>query len=228
MTLAVAKLTWYAARASGLVTWALVTASVLWGLALSTRLIRRRGAPAWTLDMHRFLGTLSLVFLAVHVLALWSDSYVYFGARELLVPMGSRWRPGAVTWGVVAAYLLVAIQLTSWALRVIPRRLWRAVHLTSFPLFAASTLHGFTAGTDNHNIVVQWAALTGTFMLLAIATVRITSTARSSRRTSRRSRRHQPYAATATMPTDGGREPSDPKNGLLEKLKIPPSDATIR
>jgi predicted ferric reductase len=176
-----AKLTWYAARGSGMVTWALVTASLLWGLALSTRLIRRKGAPAWILDLHRFLGTLSIVFLGVHLLAIWADNYVHFGARELFVPMASEWRPGAVAWGVVATYLLVAIQVTSWALRYIPRRLWRAVHLTSFALFVTATVHGFTAGADNENIVVQWVALTGIFMVVALGAVRINSAARSPR-----------------------------------------------
>ena len=37
-----AKLTWYAARASGMVGWALVTASIIWGLALSTRALGDR------------------------------------------------------------------------------------------------------------------------------------------------------------------------------------------
>ena len=168
-----AKLTWYAARASGLVAWALVTASILWGLALSTRLIRRPGAPAWLLDLHKFLGTLSVVFVAVHVLALWADSYVHFGQRELFVPMASEWRPGAVAWGIVATYLLVAIELTSWAMRRLPRRLWRAVHLASFPLFVAATVHGFTAGADNTNVAVQWAALTGGLFVLCLVTVRV-------------------------------------------------------
>jgi predicted ferric reductase len=73
------QLSWYAARASGLVAWAIVTLSILWGLALSTRLLRRKGVPAWLLDLHKFLGTLSIVFVAVHVAALVADNFVYFG-----------------------------------------------------------------------------------------------------------------------------------------------------
>ena len=34
-----AKLSWYAARSSGMVAWAIVTASIVWGLVVSTRLI---------------------------------------------------------------------------------------------------------------------------------------------------------------------------------------------
>ena len=50
------QLWWYVARAGGIVAWALLTASVLWGLILSTKLRPPRVRPAWTLDLHRFLG----------------------------------------------------------------------------------------------------------------------------------------------------------------------------
>ena len=49
---------WYTARAGGIVAWALLAASVVWGLWLSGR-VRPFGArPAWILDLHRFLGWL--------------------------------------------------------------------------------------------------------------------------------------------------------------------------
>ena len=167
------KLSWYAARASGLIAWAVVTLSILWGLALSTRLIRRRGVPAWLLDLHKFLGTLSIVFVAVHIAALWADNFVYFGPRELFVPFASAWRTGAVAWGIAATYLLVAIQLTSWAMRKLPRRLWHRVHLLSFPMFALATVHGFTSGADRANLAVQWVAVTGGLFVFLLVTFRV-------------------------------------------------------
>jgi predicted ferric reductase len=165
-----AKLSWYAARASGLIAWAVVTASILWGLALSTRLVRRKGVPTWLLDLHKFLGTLSLVFVGVHVVALWADNFVYFGPGELFVPLASHWRTSAVAWGIAATYLLVAIQLTSWAMKRLPRKVWHSVHLMSIPMFGFATVHGFTSGADNKNLAVQWVALTGglfVFLLMA-------------------------------------------------------------
>jgi predicted ferric reductase len=166
-------LTWYAARASGLVAWALVTASILWGLALSTRIVRRKGVPAWLLDLHRYLGTLSLVFVAVHVLALYADNYAHFGARELFVPLASGWRPVAVAWGVVATYLLVAIEVTSWVMRRLPRKLWRAVHLSSSALFVTATVHGFTAGADASHVAVGWVVSTATLLVTFLVGFRV-------------------------------------------------------
>jgi predicted ferric reductase len=176
-----AKLSWYVARSSGLIAWAVVTASILWGLALSTRLIRRKGIPAWVLDMHKFLGTLSLVFVAVHLVALWADNFVYFGPAELFVPMASTWRPGPVAWGIAATYLLVAIQLTSWTMRRLPRKLWHAVHMMSLPMFVLVTVHGFTTGADNRNLAVQWVALTGSLFVIFLLTFRFLVPRRGSR-----------------------------------------------
>lgn len=167
------KLTWYVARSSGLMAWAVVTASVLWGLALSSRLIRKRGVPAWLNDLHQFLGTLSLVFTFVHMAALWLDRFVPFGFTELLVPMASPWRPGAVAWGIVAMYLLVAIQGTSRMMRRMPRKIWHAIHLSSLVLFVAATVHGFISGADRSNRLVQWLSLTGATLVLTMALFRV-------------------------------------------------------
>ena len=84
------KLYWFTARSAGMVAWAVCTASILWGLALSTRLVRRRGAPAWLLDLHRFLGLLTIVFTAIHMAALYLHSRLEFkefpfGPRQLFV-----------------------------------------------------------------------------------------------------------------------------------------------
>ena len=132
------KLPWYVARAAGLVAWCMCSASVIWGLLMSSRLVRRRGAPVWLLDLHRYLGTLAIVFTAVHMAGLWLDDYIDYGIRELMVPFTGEYRPVAVAWGIVAFYLLLAVQLTSWARKRLPKRVWHTVHLTSFGLFARS------------------------------------------------------------------------------------------
>jgi predicted ferric reductase len=163
---------WYTARASGIVAWVLVTASVLWGLALASRLTRRP-KPAWVLDLHRFLGGASVVFVGVHLLALSLDKYVGFGPEELFVPMASVWKPGAVAWGIVALYLLVAVEVTSLMMRRLPRKLWRAVHLTSFAVFGGTTVHALLAGTDANDVAVQWIAMLSVALVSFLAMFRV-------------------------------------------------------
>ena len=126
---------WFVARSSGIIAWALLTLSVCWGLLLSTRLLARRVSPAWLLDLHRHLSGLAVVFTGVHLVGLVADSYVTFGWAELFIPMASSWKPGAVAFGIVAFYLLLAVEITSLAMRRLPRSLWRWVHRSSFALF---------------------------------------------------------------------------------------------
>jgi DMSO/TMAO reductase YedYZ heme-binding membrane subunit len=139
---------WDAARAGGIVAWSLAAASVVWGLLLSTRILGRAPRPAWLLDLHRFLGGAALIFTGIHVLAIVADDYVDIGPINALVPFTGTWHPAAVAWGIVALYLLLAVELTSLARRRLPYAAWRRIHLASFGLFAASTVHAFTAGTD--------------------------------------------------------------------------------
>jgi predicted ferric reductase len=177
------------ARASGIVAWALLSASILWGLALSTRVLGKRPRPNWLLDLHRFLGGLSMTFVVVHLLGLALDGYVHFGPAQLFVPFAASWRPGAVAWGIVALYLLVAIEVTSLLMRHLPRRLWRGVHLTSFVLFVVVTVHGFTSGTDMRNGVVRWFALGGTLAVANLLVLRTyATTTRGDARAPRRAR----------------------------------------
>lgn len=150
------QLWWDVARATGIVGWALLAAAVIWGLLLSTRLVRGRPTPAWLLDMHRFLGGAAVIFTSLHLTGLVADTYVHFGAADLLVPFASSWRPGAVALGVVSLYLLVTIELTSLLMRRLPRGVWRKIHLTSFGLFWAATYHFILAGTDAGHPLARW------------------------------------------------------------------------
>ncbi|HEY2427785.1 MAG TPA: ferric reductase-like transmembrane domain-containing protein, partial [Acidimicrobiales bacterium] len=151
-------LPWYVARASGLVAWALLAGAVVWGLLMTTKIVRRRVRNAWLLDLHRWLGGLALVFTGVHVLAILGDTYVHFGLASVLVPLTAHWHPVAVALGVASLYLLVAVEVTSLIRRRLPHRLWRRVHMLSFPLFVLSTVHGLSAGTDGRTPMALIAA----------------------------------------------------------------------
>ncbi|MGZ4188611.1 MAG: ferric reductase-like transmembrane domain-containing protein [Actinomycetota bacterium] len=190
------KLWWYVARSCGIVAWGLLTLSVLWGLFVSTRLLGKKAPPAWLLDLHRFLGSLSVTFVGLHLVGLWADTYVHFGPSQLFLPFVSRWKPGAVAWGVVGFYVLIAIELTSLAMKRIPRRVWKNVHRTSFVLYAVATVHALTAGTDAKVLrpAALMSALIATLLIFFMWSVRVLSP-----RGSGRKREHVPRPV-ATRP----------------------------
>src|ERR1700694_4998931 len=100
---------WDLARAGGLLAWGLLAASVLWGVALSSRAFGRKPRPAWLLDLHRYLGGLAVIFTGVHVAMIVLASFVHFSLVDVFVPLAASWHPVAVAWGIVALYLLLAV-----------------------------------------------------------------------------------------------------------------------
>ncbi len=172
---------WYLARSAGIVAWFLLMTSVLWGLLLSTRVFDRRPSPKWLTDLHRFLGGIALVFTALHMSALVADSYVQFGVKELLVPFASRWHPVAVAWGVISLWILVAVEITSYLMHTLPRRLWHAIHMSSFGIFVAATVHAVTAGTDARNLLFVTGAAALSAVVLLLAAVRFAAPRRRER-----------------------------------------------
>lgn len=166
-------LTWYVARAGGLLAWSLATASVALGLVMSSKLVRRRPTTAWQLDLHRFLGALAVVFTGVHVAGLLLDTYVHFGVVDVLVPFASAWHPVAVAGGVVALYLLLTVELTSLVRQRLPRRVWHSIHLASFGVFLLGTIHALTAGTDTRGGAAAWVVLTSCTLLGVLGAMRL-------------------------------------------------------
>ena len=164
-------LAWYVARAAGIVTWGILVASMLWWLLYATRVLGRRVASWWLLGVHRFLGALAVVFTGVHVAALLADSYVDFGIRDVFVPFIGPWHPVAVGWGVIAMYLLVAVEATSLAKASLPHRVWRTVHLLSYPVFALATVHALASGTDTAAVIGDGLAIALGAIAVALAIV---------------------------------------------------------
>jgi len=150
---------WYVARSAGMVAWAMLALSVFWGVALSSRLLGKKPKPIWMLDLHRFIGGLAVVFSIIHVAALVADGYVTITVINVLVPFTGTYHVSAVAWGIVALYLLIAVEVTSLLRRRLGKRLWRAIHSLSFPLLLMSTVHLFLVGTDRTTMPVRVGVL---------------------------------------------------------------------
>lgn len=196
---------WYLSRSAGVVAWALLAATVIWGLLLSTRVFDRTPSPKWFTDLHRFLGGAAVVFVAVHVGSIVADSYVHFGLTDVLVPFASRWHPVAIAWGVIAIWLLFAIEVSSLAMRFLPRRVWHAIHLSSYALFASATTHALASGPDTRKQAFELVLAAVLAIVILLTMVRV---AKARQKGSARPRSRPPSAP--------GR-PKDPApDGLVE------------
>lgn len=139
---------WEISRATGVLALVLASLSVIWGLLVSSRYMAGVVAGAGLARMHSFLGGLTVIFSLIHVGALWFDSFVEFSVVDLLVPFASSWNPVATALGIMAFWLLIAVQATSLMMKRLPRKLWKAVHGSSYLLILGGMAHGIMAGTD--------------------------------------------------------------------------------
>jgi methionine sulfoxide reductase heme-binding subunit len=146
---------WYAARAGGMVAFALLTVGVLFGLVLSGR-ARSAEWPRFAVeDVHRFVGLLAGTFVAIHVLVLLLQSYVPFSLADLVVPFAASWKPIPTALGVVGMELMVALALTNRFRSELPYRFWRRAHYLNFAVWLFALVHGIASGTDTSSL---WGA----------------------------------------------------------------------
>lgn len=140
---------WLLARASGLTAYALMTMSVLAGLAVKSRPFGRAVKTASATDVHRFFALLGLGMLALHGVSLTLDQTVHMSPAALVVPGLSPYRPTSVALGVVACELAALIVVSFSLRRRIGARNWRRLHWATYAVFLAATAHGLAAGTDS-------------------------------------------------------------------------------
>lgn len=139
---------WYAARASGVAAYVVLSLVVSLGLALGGKAQNRRWPRFSVEEIHRFGGLFVGSLIGVHVLAIAVDSFLPFSLGQLVVPFTSSYRPLWTGLGVAAAELLLALAITNHYRRRLPHRFWRTAHYLNFAVWAFASLHGLMAGTD--------------------------------------------------------------------------------
>ncbi|MDQ2885316.1 MAG: ferric reductase-like transmembrane domain-containing protein [Chloroflexota bacterium] len=140
--------TWDVARAGGFTAYMLLTLAVAIGLALSVQLQSPRWPRIINSELHNFLTLLSLIFVGVHVLAVWIDPFTRFGWNEVFIPLMSYYRPLWMALGIVALYLGLAIGISTWVRPWIGYTWWRRLHVFTLLAYALVTLHGIATGSD--------------------------------------------------------------------------------
>ena len=139
---------WLAARASGVVALVLVTLSVLLGLAMAGRVMRK---PSWrraAVAFHEQAAIVSLLAVAVHGLTLLGDHWLHPGVKGILVPFAMGYRPLFSGLGILAGYLSALLGLSFYARKRIGTKRWRFAHRFTIVAYVMSVVHTAGAGTD--------------------------------------------------------------------------------
>lgn len=161
--------TWIGIRASGVTAWGLLTAVVLWGILLRTRILGRAASPTRLLDLHRWLGISALGFLALHMVLMLVDPFLPFSLAQILVPGLSTWEPLAVAFGILSFWLIIPVSIIG---RLRPRMansgatFFQRSHWLAYAAWPVATAHYVLAGTD---ALADWSLgilISGTALLV--------------------------------------------------------------
>lgn len=177
---------WYIGRISGIGAFVMFTLVVCFGLLMTSKILVKFpffSAPN-ALEVHSFNASfIGMTLLAAHILALMSDTYIQIKPKEVLIPfilqrnlvssMGFDLKI-PVALGVIALYLALILVTTSRLRKsVIPLKIWRAVHYSSFLFYLLFLIHGFTAGSDSREFWMQGLYLVSLVLVLGLTILRI-------------------------------------------------------
>lgn len=163
---------WLAGRSAGLVAMALITLSVILGLAMAARAIparRRRGAVA----LHQHLALIALGAIAAHGLLLALDPWLKAGAKGILVPFAIGYRPLWTGLGIIGGYLAAILGLSFYVRRRIGAGLWRRMHRFTVIVYVLALAHALGSGTDASIPAVRYAMLASTLPVLFFFALRL-------------------------------------------------------
>jgi DMSO/TMAO reductase YedYZ heme-binding membrane subunit len=143
------RVPWYVTRISALLAYLAITASVVYGLLLSTQLLDRIAHRAVSFTLHQDLASVGLALALVHAAVLMIDRSVPYTPLQVVVPFIGPYEPLWVGMGQIALGLTIAVLASFYLRRRIGQKAWRQLHYVSFLAFLAATAHGLMAGTDS-------------------------------------------------------------------------------
>ena len=160
------KLSWHLIRSSGIVAYALLVSSTVWGLFISSKFVKDWSPGPVSLSLHSALAWVSILVALIHGLLLMFDDYFTYTLSDIFVPFTGPYRPEFVGLGTLAFWLLLVVSLSFPFKKHMGHKSWKFMHYTSYVGFLAVTAHGIFAGTDGE--LFGFRLLTGLSVLVVI------------------------------------------------------------
>jgi predicted ferric reductase len=166
-------LDWYAVRALGFLGYFVISASVLYGLLLSTKILDALAHRPVSFALHKDLSIVGLALTGLHGALLLGDESFAFSVRSILIPFASPYSPITVGIGQLAFYATAIVTASFYVRRQIGQSAWRLIHYATFLAFAGGTVHGILSGSDSGAPWAFWAYLVPSAAAVFLTTYRV-------------------------------------------------------
>lgn len=164
------QLSWFLARATGVISLVLITLSMVLGIGSSTRMSSAGWPRFVTQALHRNVSLFVLVLLALHVVVVVLDDYVTITIADSFVPFVSSYRPIWLGVGVLSSDLFIALVVTSELRNRFGYGTWRVVHWTAYLCWPFAVVHSLGTGSDTRQTWAVWlVAACVALLLLSVA-----------------------------------------------------------
>jgi predicted ferric reductase len=162
-------LMWTIGKTAGVAAFVMFTLVIVMGLTMTSKILLKYRviSPPDVQESHMFTATfIAFILLILHFGALLFDDFVGLRLTEVFVPflfkrnylvsgMGYDLTL-PVSLGIIAFYISVLL-LTSSHLKnkVIPAKIWRMLHYSSFLFYVLFLVHSFMSGSDSDQLWLQ-------------------------------------------------------------------------
>jgi DMSO/TMAO reductase YedYZ heme-binding membrane subunit len=154
-------------RYSGIAAYILLTVGICLGIIHSL--------PAWKgktkvrlYKLHTNLSNAGTIIGLLHGVITVIDQYMPFSWSEVLIPFTAKHEPVLNGLGTIAGYGMLIVIFTSDIRAKLGRKVWKLLHMLSYPIFIMSFIHGFFEGTDSG---VPGVRMIYTFSIIAVLAI---------------------------------------------------------
>ena len=151
----------------------LISLSVLMGLAMAARAIRRPAIKRAVARLHEHVALVAILAIAIHGLALLGDHWLKPGWRGIAVPFALSYRPAFTGLGIIAGYLAVLLGPSFYLRRRIGARRWRKLHRLTVVIWILAVVHTLGSGSDRSKLWMQWIVLAPVVPIVYLLVLRL-------------------------------------------------------
>ncbi|WP_377269620.1 ferric reductase-like transmembrane domain-containing protein [Peterkaempfera sp. SMS 1(5)a] len=140
------------ARLAAIVAYALMVATVVFGVVLRLRFMQRTVNRATIYGAHMTLALSALIFGAIHGITFLYQPVWDIGLRELTVPFTGGVQRIPVGFGILGLELAIAVGCSVWLQRRLGYHRWLRFHQLAYAAFALIWLHVYTVHPEPRHV----------------------------------------------------------------------------
>jgi len=149
------SMTWQLIRSSGMSAYILFTMSTVWGLALSSKIVKDWSPGTLSMLLHATVSWMGVVFTIIHMGLLLFDEYVTYQIHQVLLPFMHDYRPVAVGLGILSFWIMLIVAVSFQFKKYLGHKNWKLLHYLSYLSFFMITAHAVFAGSDADKLGFQ-------------------------------------------------------------------------